>query len=324
MQIGLTVSLLLHAVLLGWALVSFKATPPLKIPEIQPVEVAIITSDDLVRLRKGDRRSKKLETRPAESTKKAKPTKKKVRKIKPRPAPPPKTAPPPPSQPTKIKIKEVKPKPDAIAKKLAGLQEPAPKPKPKPAVKKPKPVVKKKPPPKKKVKPKPKKPKKQAKKTSRRKKQKKSFDELMQQLKLDKRKPLAKPSGSPTTVARRNLPRGPQAGAAEGRDQRLTASEKSLLISRIENALRACWRIPGGGGGRDVIPVVRLAWKLDRDGRLRGEPKVIDGGSGPFAGLAVSSAIRAVKQCQPFDLPPRLYKHWRSIDEWSFDPRDLY
>ena len=66
MQIGLTVSLLLHAMLLGWALVSFKATPPLKIPEIQPVEVAIITSDDLVRLRKGDRRSKKLETRPAD------------------------------------------------------------------------------------------------------------------------------------------------------------------------------------------------------------------------------------------------------------------
>jgi len=244
--------------------------------------------------------------------------------------PPPRAAPPPPTQPKKVEIKEVKPKPDPpdpIANKLAALQEPGPKPKPKPKIKPktPKPVVKKKPPVKKKVKRKPpvKKVKKPAK-TAKTRKKKKSFDELMQQLKLDKRKPLAKPSGSPKKVAKRNLPKGPQAGAQEGRDQRLTATEESLLVSRIENTLRACWRIPGGGGGTDVIPVVRLAWNLDRDGRLRGEPRVIDGGSGPFAGLAVSSAIRAVKQCQPFDLPPRLYKHWKSIDEWSFDPKDLY
>ena len=39
MYVGLTLSLTAHVVLLGWALISFQATPPLKIPEPEPVEV---------------------------------------------------------------------------------------------------------------------------------------------------------------------------------------------------------------------------------------------------------------------------------------------
>ena len=35
-----------HAALLAFALFSFQATPPLKIPEAEPVEVALITDDE--------------------------------------------------------------------------------------------------------------------------------------------------------------------------------------------------------------------------------------------------------------------------------------
>ena len=73
MYFGLTVSLVAHLALLGWALMSFQTTKPYKLAEPEPVEVAIISADELVRLRQGDRSSKKLETRPAEKIEK-KPT----------------------------------------------------------------------------------------------------------------------------------------------------------------------------------------------------------------------------------------------------------
>lgn len=306
MYTALSVSFILHATLLGWALVSFKATPPLKIPEVVPVEVALISNDDLVRLQKGDRSAKKLETQKAKTTKKLKKTEKQTKKVKVRviqqktPAPPPPEAP----KPKKVEKKPPKPKTDPIAKKLAALQQPKPKkaepPKKKPT--KPKKVTKKK-----------------TKKTTKRPKKKPSFDELMKKAGLlDKRKPKSQDSGGVNKSAKK-LPRQARAGAQDGRDQRLTASEKSKLILAIRRSIDDCWSIPGAAGGKEVIPVVALGWKLDRNGRLVGEPKVVNGGSGPFAGLAVAAAIRAVKQCE-FNLPPKLYKYWAKIDRWDFRP----
>ncbi len=306
MYAALTVSFVLHATLLGWALVSFKATPPLKIPDVVPVEVALISNDDLVRLQKGDRNAKKLETQKAKTTKKLKKTKREAKKVKVRvvqqKTPPPAPAAP---QPKKVEKKVTKPKPDPIAKKLAALQQPKPK---------------KAEPPKKKAKPKPKKViKKKPKKTTKRPKKKPSFDELMKKAGLlDKRKARSKDSGA-AERSQKKLPTGARAGAEEGRDTRLTASEKSKLVLAIRRSIDECWSIPGAAGGKDGIPVVALGWKLDRDGRIVGEPRVVDGGSGPFAGLAVAAAIRAVKQCE-FNLPPKLYKYWGTIDRWDFRP----
>ncbi|MEM8971800.1 MAG: hypothetical protein AAGD43_07055 [Pseudomonadota bacterium] len=305
MYAALTFSFVLHATLLGWALVSFKATPPLKIPEVVPVEVALISNDDLVRLQKGDRNAKKLETQKAKTTKKLKKTKRQTKKVKVRivqqKTPPPAPAAP---KPKKVEKKPAKPKTDPIAKKLAALQQPKPKKvePPKKKKEKPKKVTKKKP-----------------KKTTKKPKKKPSFDELMKKAGLlDKRKPKSQDSGG-TKKPKKKLPTGARAGAQEGRDNRLTASEKSKLILAIRRSIDECWSIPGAAGGKDGIPVVALGWKLDRDGRVVGEPRVVNGGSGPFAGLAVAAAVRAVKQCE-FNLPPKLYKYWSTIDRWDFRP----
>lgn len=307
MYAALSVSFILHATLLGWALVSFKATPPLKIPEVVPVEVALITNEDLVRLQKGDRSAKKLETQKAKTTKKLKKTKKQAKKVKvrviqqktPPPSPPPKTP-----GPKKVKKTPPKPKTDPIAKKLAAFQQPKPKEAEPPKKKKTKPktVTKKK-----------------TKKPAKRPKKKASFDELMKKAGLlDKRKPKSQDSGA-ADKSKKKLPKQARAGAQEGRDNRLSASEKSKLVLAIRRSIDDCWSIPGAAGGKDGIPVVALGWKLDRDGRVVGEPKVVNGGSGPFAGLAVAAAIRAVKQCE-FNLPPKLYKYWSTIDRWDFRP----
>jgi colicin import membrane protein len=118
---GLTLSLAVHAGLILWALVTIRATPPLKIPEQTPVEVAIITGDDLVRLTKGDRNAKRLETDGSEGTAKADP--KKQAKT---PPPPPAAAPPPPPPPPAPEPPKVEPpKPDQVA---ALIEKEPPKP----------------------------------------------------------------------------------------------------------------------------------------------------------------------------------------------------
>ena len=112
---GFTISLFLHASILAWALVNIQATPPFKDTGPEPVEVAIITPEDLVRLKQGNRRSKALDAKQSDVLTKGKETKKKAKpKVAPAPAvasaPPPE--PPPPEEPRE----------DEIALKLDALQ----------------------------------------------------------------------------------------------------------------------------------------------------------------------------------------------------------
>ncbi len=110
-------------------------------------------------------------------------------------------------------------------------------------------------------------------------------------------------------------------GAPEGRDDRLTASEEAVLKSIISRQLAGCWSLPGGGGGTQVASVT-LSWRLTRSGRLDGEPRVVRGRNDVMGRIAREAAIRAVKSCAPFRLPPDKYKSWQFI-EWEFDPREM-
>lgn len=123
---GITVSTVLHGGLLFWALLNFSATKPLKIEEQVPVEVALITPDELVRLRQGNRDAKELEAAPQ-----PKPSPITAKQDAPKPKPPTPTAAPPPPPPEPVppppepkKVEPPTPPPpaeDPIAKKLAML-----------------------------------------------------------------------------------------------------------------------------------------------------------------------------------------------------------
>jgi colicin import membrane protein len=95
---GLTGSALLHGGLLAWALVSFHETKPFKLPEPEPVEVAIVSEGDIVRLRQGDRQSKLLEAQPQ-----VKPSPEPQPQEAPRPKPPPFARPSPSSPPSPMR-----------------------------------------------------------------------------------------------------------------------------------------------------------------------------------------------------------------------------
>jgi colicin import membrane protein len=127
------------------------------------------------------------------------------------------------------------------------------------------------------------------------------------------------PPSAPADQPTKN--KGPALGAQEGRDKQISASEMALLKGRIQARLKACWVLPSGGGGSDA-PVVTLRWHLKPDGSLDGDPQVEQPRSDPLFRLAAEAALRAVRGCAPFDLPPERYNIWRVIT-WEFDPTQM-
>ena len=107
-------------------------------------------------------------------------------------------------------------------------------------------------------------------------------------------------------------------GQTNGTEITMSVNEIDALRARIAD----CWTPPPGGLGADQI-VVKLRLKLKEDGTLVGYPTVANSGSSPFFQAAADSAVRAVYQCQPYELPKAKYALWRDMI-LNFDPSDMY
>ncbi len=335
MQLSLLISLLMHGGLLAWAYLLMLATPKLEPPEPEPITVALITPSELLRLKQGSETTTELEAKAKEEPK---PNLSKLEAEKPKPveAPtPPEETPPAPAEAAKPAEPPPEPKSDPIAEKLAALPpDPPPGPTPeelkrieeqkqaaeeerKKAAEKRKEEEKKKAEEKKK-KEEEKKKLAEAKRKAEAKK-KSAADRLAALLDKDPTKRGAPQSATPPT--RDTNYQGPTAGASQGTDSVLSVREQDLLKGLISSQLRGCWKLPGGGGGIETT-VVTLRWQLNVDGSLDGEPSVEDPQSGPVYQIAAEAAIRAVKGCSPFTLPPDKYAAWKTII-WDFDPREM-
>ena len=359
MQFGLAVSILLHGGALLWAYLAMAATPPLAPPEPEPIAVALITPSELLALKKGSETAKELEAK-AKDEPKPEVSKLEAEKPKPvtapelpvEPAPPPpeekKAAEAPPPEPPKQEPpKQAPPKSDPIAEKLAAMPpDPPPGPTPdelkkaeeekkaeeqrqaeekrkaeeqkkaeeekKKAEEKRKAEEKKKAEQKKKLA-------EQKRKEEEKKKKQQQADRLAALLDKDPTRKGAPNSATPPTNPTDYT--GPTAGASEGDAPRLSAREQDILKSQISAQLRGCWKLPGGGGGIETT-VVTIRWRLHPDGSLDGEPTIEAPQTGPVFQIAAEAAIRAVKMCSPFNLPPDSYWAWKSII-WDFDPREM-
>lgn len=340
MPFGLAVSVLMHALLIGWALVRLVIIPPPHPPEETPVEVAIITPDALTRLKQGDRQAKELETQQADQPAKEPPQKETPKpKVQPAAVPPPPPPPPPepekPTPPAKDDIaeklkepppKEAAPTPDdqlALEKKIEQEQkdqaerqrrEDEAKRKEAEARKKAAEAAHK-----------------AALEKQRQAEIKRKHDEakrkqfdadrmaaLLNKLPDDKQAP----AGNPTPPQAPTPKKGPSAGAPEGRDTQLTASEKSLLLGMIVSKVKQCWNINAGlEGAGGLIPVI--AFELNRDGSVRGTPKVTNPSPSPQFQDAANNAIRAVLQCQNYALPAEKYEAWEYVT-LRFDPSQMF
>ncbi len=140
MYLGLVVSLLLHAAVLGWALLSFQATKELPLPETPVIEASLVTLSELNKLKLGANDAKVLETKAKDTptTDNSKNETKKPQVAALPPPPPPPAAEPEPVKPEPVKppeparVEPVKPQPDPIAEKLKEPPPSPPKPEPGP------------------------------------------------------------------------------------------------------------------------------------------------------------------------------------------------
>ncbi|MEL7543214.1 MAG: hypothetical protein AAGJ70_05505 [Pseudomonadota bacterium] len=317
MKTGLFISLLLHAGILAWAVVSIEQTKPKAAPTPKPIVVDISNISDLTRAKKGETKKKppkKAEKKPPVKAKpkpKAKPVPQKTAAL-----PPPKSEPPQPN-PIKDLLKKKPPKPKAeppkpVVKKTPDQtikpkpkkaeKKPAPKPKPKP--------VKAKPKPKKKAEAKPKpRPKKVVRKTRKKVAKRKATDFDTESIAaLLNKIPDAKAGPKPKKVTRKRKVAAVEAeqGAPTGANDKLTASEFDFFIRQIGN----CFGIPAGAkDAEDFRPTVEF--RMRRDGSVDGVPKVVNNVNSPFFQIAAEASVRAILECQPYSLPKDKYDEWK-------------
>ena len=92
---------------------------------------------------------------------------------------------------------------------------------------------------------------------------------------------------------------------------RKTTLPKTLLAELSAQAKR-CWAIPDGWSDPRQVSVT-LRFQLAPDGKLDGDPAVVEFPATPIGAAAAKAAMDAVKQCGPYRLPADKYEQWKDI-----------
>jgi outer membrane biosynthesis protein TonB len=292
----LVASALLHVVVIGWGLVSFSSRVFESVPE-ESLPVDIISSDQLAHVVAGMKSGKKENPKPlVEKVAEAKPVEDTVGKITEKPPVVTDTAPPPQPKPVEKPVEKTPEPPKPVA-------ETKPKEEPKPVEKKPEPPAvdpiaealkkeEKKLPPKPQaqaaVTPQPQKPK------------ERTFDQSKIAALLDKRDPVRQATTGDTLNSNAAL------GLAKGRSADNSATWGTMFQSQVER----CWKKPYGGI-ESQNPEAAFTIRLKRDGTLEGMPVPEGSPATPYLRVYQESALRAIIECQPYNLPPAYFDEWK-------------
>jgi colicin import membrane protein len=298
----LAASIALHVLVIGWGLVSFSSKAFESVPE-ESLPVDIISADQLAHVTAGMKTGKKENPKPlvekvAEATPPPEDTVGKIDDKKPpvvtETAPPPvpkpvkrpvekKPDPPKPvvenkpkEEPKPVEKKPDPPKVDPIAEALK--KEEAKKPKPKPRAKA--------------APPKPERP-----------KAERVFDESKIAALLDKRDPTRR------SVAGDTLNSNAALGLAHGKAADNSATWGAMFKSQVER----CWKKPYGGLEAQMTEAI-FSIKLKRDGTLETTPTAISNPSTPYFRVYQESALRAIIECQPYNLPAAYFDEWKFFE----------
>jgi len=290
----LVASVALHVLVIGWGLVSFSSRAFEQMPE-ESLPVDIISSDQLAKVMAGVKTGKKENPKPVvEKVAEAKPVEDAVGKITEKAPVVTETAPPPQPKPEE---KPVEKKPDPPK----PVAEQKPKEEPKPIEKKPdppkvdpiaealkkeekKPPVQAATPP-----PQPSKP-----------KAERVFDQSKIAALLDKREPTRQAVTGDTLNSNAAL------GLAKGKAADNSATWGALFQSQVER----CWKKPYGGIEAQKSEAA-FAIKLKRDGTLEGMPVPEGTPATPYLRVYQESALRAIIECQPYNLPAAYFDEWK-------------
>ena len=292
----LVASVALHVLVIGWGLVSFSTKAFESVPE-ESLPVDIISADQLAKVTAGMKSGKKENPKPlVEKIAEAKPVEDAVGKITEKAPVVTDTAPPP--QP-KVEEKPVEKKPDPPKPVAESKPKEEPKPEKKPEPPKVDPIAEalkkeeKKPPPKPQAvaskPPEPAKP-----------KTERTFDQSKIAALLDKRDP------SRQAVTGETLNSNAALGLAHGKSADNSATWGSMFKQQVER----CWKKPYGGI-ESQKPEAAFAIRLKRDGTLEGMPVPEGTPATPYLRVYQESALRAIIECQPYNLPAAFFEEWK-------------
>jgi outer membrane biosynthesis protein TonB len=299
----LAASIALHVLVLGWGLVSF-STKAFEMEPEESVAVDVVSADQLAHVMAGMKSGKKENPKPlVEKVAEAKPVEDAVGKITEKAPVVTDTTPPP--QP-KVEEKPVEKKPDPPKPVAESKPKEEPKEAPKPIEKKPDPPKvdpiaealkkeEKKPPPKPEAKaatpppqPQPQKPK------------ERTFDQSKIAALLDKRDPARQATTGDTLNSNAAL------GLSKGKAADNSATWGSMFQSQVER----CWKKPYGGI-ESQNPEAAFSIRLKRDGTLEGMPVPEGTPATPYLRVYQESALRAIIECQPYNLPAAYFDEWK-------------
>ena len=96
----------------------------------------------------------------------------------------------------------------------------------------------------------------------------------------------------------------------------------STLVAAFRRHLKTCSKLPASLSSTDDVKV-KLRVLMTPEGRLVGEPILIEASASMKGPLLMQGAIRALQACQPYAmLPADRYGEWKVLD-LSFTPRDF-
>jgi colicin import membrane protein len=95
-----------------------------------------------------------------------------------------------------------------------------------------------------------------------------------------------------------------------------------MLLGMIVGKVKTCWNIQAGmEGASSLVPIIQF--ELNRDGSVRGAPRVANPQNSPQFQAAADAAIRAILECQNYNLPPDKYETWEIV-KLKFDPSQMF
>ncbi|WP_430911465.1 cell envelope integrity protein TolA [Methylobacterium sp. sgz302541] len=109
-------------------------------------------------------------------------------------------------------------------------------------------------------------------------------------------------------------------GAATGTSQRLSPSLRDALVGMLQQQIERCYSAPPGAAQGVVLPMLDI--RLNPNGSLSTEPRIMRGGASAVDQSIAQAALRAVRRCAPYKIPAQYapyYNDWKAINaEFEF------
>ena len=153
-------------------------------------------------------------------------------------------------------------------------------------------------------------------------KKQKGLDIAKLQAQISQLPDAAPDSGSDLAPDPTAVTKAPAVGIKKPSGTQLSATEQQMFLGIFKQKVQGCWTIlAGASDARDLI--VPVSFDLSPDGRLIAEPVVTGSSGSPQFALAAENVVSAIRQCEPYALPPDLYAKWQHWDI-NFDPRAMF